>query len=243
MKANVDSSAFGLLWTVTSAALKIFTSPRLLSLYLAPLLSGLLTLIGLLTVFWTNISEITAHLSSYLPDWLSLPTSIMVFILTLPVSTVAAVLVMNVAGAFFIEMLIDSALKSGGVTPDQPENFITVLRSTIRALRDDLVRIIVFFILTLFATLLAVFPPLSALPFLVGLFLLGYNMYDLPLALAGFCLKERLYISFKHATEVLLMGTVFSLMLVAPFGGLLFLPVGYYAAAERVAGWLNHSRP
>ncbi|MCB0332578.1 MAG: hypothetical protein KDD55_03705, partial [Bdellovibrionales bacterium] len=85
--------------------------------------------------------------------------------------------------------------------------------------------------------LLSLIPPFLMITPICFALLLGYEVIDLALAALRIPLLSRWKLLVNHILEVLILGGIFTLSMVIPFGSLLFYGPASYAAAKVVSRW------
>jgi len=220
-----------------SSTLKIVFTPKLLFLCLIPYLIGIIAFCGFSWTFFEYRHEIANLLFSYPAEWMETLASWIGFIFTIFISAFLALLVALALGGIFIEGVIEHVLQERGLLSEKPFSLSGFSVSIIRSLRDDLFRIICFTFLSILFFIFGLIPPLALLPLLFGLFTLGYNLIDLPLALLEIPFKKRLRLAKQVWLELLALGGIFALLLLIPLAGIIFLPIAYLVAVERLAVW------
>jgi uncharacterized protein involved in cysteine biosynthesis len=129
----------------------------------------------------------------------------------------------------FIENFIAEVLKRLGYEVVELRGIIT---STMRALRETLLRLSYGTGLFIVAFACGFIPLLALAPLICAAFFVGFDLIDLPLTLRGMQFRERWHFGRAHLIEVLGLGACFMAIMIIPLGGLLFFPVAYYVAAE-----------
>ncbi len=164
-------------------------------------------------------------------DWLLAPALVVLG------STLLAFIFMSTLGAFFLDSIILTVFEEQGLRPKAVQSMHDFLTSTFRSLKDNLVRLLYLVPVLLLSLAVSFLPPLYIFPALLAAFLVGFDLVDTCLSLLELPFKKRLRIIFEHKLEILTIGTIMSLLLLIPFGGVLFLPFAYYATAKTLTGW------
>jgi uncharacterized protein involved in cysteine biosynthesis len=219
------------------AAGAILAGGRLLRLCLAPVLIGCVAAALCIALAFGLRHELASVFIDASRPWLRALLSWLLFFLSFLLSGVAALLAASIFGSIFIESFIEEVYHRHGVELPASRNLISLIKSTVRAVKDDLIRILYVAICLLLVFLAGLVPFLFFIPPLAGAFLTGASLLDLPLALSGMRLRQRWRVIRAHGSEVLALGAVFLALLLVPFGGILFLPVAYYVAVQKVVGW------
>jgi len=219
------------------AALRtILSSRRLFLLCLVPWLVGLVSfpLYGALLVSWRD--EVAALFVTP-GGWLSAALEWVAAILGVLLATILSLLTVLLLAGVFLEELVEVLLATRGLRPEEPETLSAIAGAFARAIRDDLIRLGCILGLTLLAILMSLIPPLLVLPAIIGFFLVGWDIVDLPLALMRVPFRERWRVVRGHAAQVVVLGAVMSLFLIIPFGGIVMAPLMYVLGVDRVARW------
>lgn len=237
------SSIVSLPFQYISAFFRIISDFKLLLWCIIPYLLGIISFLIFLFLSYDYRTEIAAFV---------LPSSLVnygtifawaLFVLNWFVSAVLSIFVMLILGGFFIENFIDEALRKKGLHAPPSSGMAAYLNSLFRGLKDSLLRSLVYGILALLIFTFSFFPPLAFLVLLFAAFAIGYDLLDMPLSLLGFRAGSRLKLIMDHKLEALVLGALFSALMLVPLGGIIFLPLAYMVAVDKVAEWEPQTTP
>lgn len=236
MKLQLISGPISIPFLFLRSVPVICGSKKLLSLCLIPYLIGCVSFcIYVFCAFYFR-EDLSGLLVSE-EGWLSTSLTWLLFFVNIALSSVLALITTITIGAFFIESFIVELLIREGLFKEEDESILSAIKSILRELKDDLKRLLVVALLTVLMLLAGLFGPLAVVPPVLGAFLVGYDILDLPLLLLKTSFRQRWGLVRRHILDVLALGALFSLFLFIPFGGIIFLPAAYYAAVMRIAAW------
>jgi len=210
---------------------------KLLSLCIIPNLIGIVCFFLFLGLAFGYREEVASLLVSDPESWLHLIVAWLIFFINVFVSGIVAIICAITLGAFFIESFIERVLKQHNIGLPEHASLVSFAKSILRGLRDDAIRVVYVGIFMIVMLICGLFPLLYFIPPVIAALLVGYSLLDLPLALMEIRFKDRWGIAKAHLLEVLALGALFSLILLIPLGGILFLPVAYHVAIQRLAQW------
>jgi CysZ protein len=223
------------------AAFTICTDRKLLSLCLIPYLIGFIVFLVLCSLSFFYRHDLAALFVSE-PNWIGTAAAWGLFLINIFISALLAVVAALTLGAFYIESFIAELLNRKALLAEGQESIVKMISSTLRSLKDDVLRLIYILIFTILIMISGFFPPLAAIPVALGCFLIGLDIIDLPLVLLEIPFKDRWSLAKQHFVEITATGAVFSLILFIPLGGIFFMPVAYYVGVTKVAEWDIPSR-
>jgi uncharacterized protein involved in cysteine biosynthesis len=222
-----------------AALFEIVSDPKLRRWCVIPYLIGVTVFTA---AFYTSY-EYKLAIADYVLSFIGLEgaawLSWVVLILGIFICAILAVGAMLVFGGIFIENFIEEAFNKHGVPSLQEKGISAYLKSVLRGLRDGLLRLVVYGTISLLALSTSFVPPLSLFFTLLGGFTLGVDLFELPLSLLGHRFSERVKLVFSHKLEAFSLGMFFSLFLIVPLGGVIFLPLAYLVAVKRIARWAH----
>ena len=202
-----------------------------------PYLIGIVSFFIFIYFSWDYRSEIGHYL---IPGWLSSVEWIfawLILFLNVIISAVMSLIVTLIFGGFFIENFIAEALHEHSLEVYSASGLNGYLASLWRGIRDSIIRIVVYGSLSILTLAFSFIPPLALLVAVVGGFAIGFDLFEQPLSLLGFQMKRRISIITAHKLETLALGLLFSVMMIIPFGAVLFLPLAYHVAVSRISAW------
>jgi len=228
---------------------KVLRTGRYRNCALAPFLLGAVSFVAFFALLWMNADGLAVYLPrlqiAWLPQWLTawflalgswLGYFFTLFICSVLATLCSLLLTMFLASLFY-EKVVERALSDRGLLATVPHSERpAVWRSLIHGLIEDVKKsvFIGFFLCLLFAA--GFIPILTPLVFLLGIYLVGFDIVDLPLRLSGQPFRRRWSSARRHWPDVMMLGLCFSVLLFIPLATLLFLPAGYLVAIDRVVG-------
>ena len=215
----------------------ILRRPALLSRCVVPVIIGLISFLLSITAAFVWRDEIAIFFFGDITGWFGLSLSWILLFFNIFLSGIIAFLSMLLIGSFFIESFIELLLREHSLPLPDHKGIGAMALSIGRAIKSDLIIIIVFAFVGLISLVLSFFPLLSLISLLIGIFIAGYNLIDLPMSLMEISFNNRLSAALNHKIEVLILGGIFSLLLFIPFAGIIFAPLGYYAAVLALVRW------
>ena len=218
----------------------LFASRELRACALAPIKWGiLLFVLSLIGVFWWR-EDIANFIAQPSAGWLHVLISWSFVLCGIVLSGIAAVFGIAIGGVFYFDRLATRLLIRRGVVDAAADTSLVV--ETSRQLLFLFVRILLSIVWVLLFVVSLLFPVLTLIVTIFGVALLGLDVYSSPLAILRnhpscrwpYSLWSVLY---RHPIDTLAVGLLFSAALLIPLGGLLFVPVLYSFAVERLARW------
>ena len=202
-----------------------------------PYLIGIIAFLASSSFAYEYKDEFTKWIIGEQWQWLMISVEWISFLISILISGIFGILCMLLLGGFFIEMMIETALVKKGYELPEFSSVNILIRSTLRGLRDDVIRLIYIIVLIIVSFTCGFIPVLFFIPPVLAAFLVGFDLVDLPLTLLEFRFKDRWGLIKKHLVEVLAIGAVFSAIMLIPFGGILFLPIAYLVTVEQIVNW------
>ena len=213
----------------------LLSSGRLLGLAIIPYVVGLFVYISTLFGAFTIRNDLAAVFVSTqvgieAVGW-------MVFLGSILAAGLVALILVLLCSALLMEWFVEEGLRKAQLLAERKESFWSSVCALIRVLFDSSLQLLVVFALTVLALLLSAIPVLSLFVALLASFVLGYQLFDFSLSLLRYRFRERLRLILQHKSQVLVLGLLFSLALLVPFGGILLLPILYLMAIEKLQSW------
>lgn len=215
----------------------IFSDRRLLWYCAVPYAIGFVSFIVFAVALFSYESSLLQWLFGDLSGWVDYLLTLVGWLLILALSGVVALIFLSLAGAWFIESFIHHSLTKGKFRAEIELEEVGFVKSTLRGLRDDGIRIVYIALIILLSFLFSFFPPLVFIPVLLGAFLVGFDLVDLPLTLLGYDFQTRWSLVKSHGLRVVVLGGCYSLLLLIPLVNIFFLPVAYQAAIFSIESW------
>jgi uncharacterized protein involved in cysteine biosynthesis len=179
--------------------------------------------------------DISSYAIGVEQGWLAWLSSIFIILVGLLASAIISWLMSMILGGWFLEQIAAIGLRDAGL--QQPTDSRGFVASTLRSLVDESWKAILIGFVLLLTFVLSFFPPLALLVMAIGVFLIGLNVFDLPLTVHGLSFRERKNILLTHKKQVLCIGAAFSAVLVVPFA-FLIAPQLFAYLTGRYAGLL-----
>jgi len=213
----------------------LLSSGRLLGLSSIPYLLGLVVYILSLFGIFTIRNELAAVFVSTqvgieAVGW-------MVFLGGILAAGLIALIIVFLLSALIMEWFVEEGLRQAGLLVQREESFWSSVRALVRVVFDSVLQLSLVLALTLLAFMLSIVPPLSLFVGLLASFVLGYQLFDFSLSLLRYRFRRRLGLILQHKSQVLILGLLFSLALLIPFGGILLLPILYLMVIEKLRSW------
>ena len=212
----------------------ILFTPKLLFLTSLPGMLGFLIFAILSYFSVANKTWIYSLTGLDFNSWYAGIASWMLALLSVFISAVLALLLVNIILGFVIEILIDSFSKKAEVVREHLED-LPWYKSLFRVAINETVLLFIFTILTLLALLLGFIPPLALLGFMLSTIVGGYSICNLVLVINQDSLRNRVRYPIKWPITCFVLGIFFSALLVIPFIGMLLIPILYCTAVLIVA--------
>ena len=219
------------------ALVLIFTSPKLILLCVIPYIIGIAAFAGSIGLSFSYKENFAEWIVGGYASWLVVSFEWLSFLIGILLSGVIGILCMLLLGGFFIECLIENVLRKRGFNLPEHESIKILIRSVTRGLRDDVVRLIYIVFLIVISIICGFIPVLFFIPPILAAFLVGFDLIDLPLTLLEHRFRDRWIFIKQNLLEVVALGAVFSVIMLVPLGGIVFLPVAYVVAVEQLTGW------
>ncbi|MDC0358814.1 EI24 domain-containing protein [Oligoflexia bacterium] len=216
---------------------EILCSRQLIVLCLIPYLMGLVSFVGSMVAFYYYKETVATWIVGSSSGWLATSVAWGFVFVNMLTSGIVAILVITLLCSWFMECLIEVALKRYGLLGEDDRSLLTIVKSVVRSLRDEGIRLIYICIILLVAFVVSFFPPLYLIPIILTGFMVGFDIIDLPLALLEMPFKERWRVIRRHKLQTCAFGGIFSISLLIPLGAILLLPIAYYAAVLLVERW------
>ena len=226
--------------TAVFSGIKMYTAglrwlqrhPRYIFILCLPSLFGLLSLLFILGLFFSNFFQIMDGIMFARPEtWIFIPLYYLLYallaIILFLLSFIPPLLVSNVLAAPFYEIV------SCAVEREQTGKVAEISWS--RALRmviEETKKVAFILVLTLLAV---VIPGLNVLALFIPAFLLGWDFCDYPLARRGWSFKRRLRFTFKNFWPVTGLG----LWLIVPALQFVLAPLAVAGGTLLTLGTLN----
>ncbi len=132
-------------------------------------------------------------------------------------------LVFSLLSGYLTESVIEAEIERYRLSKNDVE--VSFLKSSLRALVDDLRRLLLLGLLLGAMGLFSLFPPFLIPLGGLGIFLAGFELMEPSLTLAGYSFRERLGFAVHNAATTFVFGLLFLGVGLIPFAGLLLLPV------------------
>lgn len=145
----------------------------------------------------------------------------------------AYIAIISLAG-FFVELFIEQALKIRKLEILHTPSFFGGI---LRLVRDEFSKVLLMLSLGLVAFISAFIPILTPLSFILTSLIIGFELFDQPLILIGYQLKERLKIFRSHLPVIIVFGGLFSFTAIIPFLPILLLPIALLTTLRISLGW------
>ncbi len=209
-----------------------------------PVLIGIISFFGSFVLCWKYGVTLLPNLPSILPAWTpqfltsSLDAVVTVFsnllgaFAAIVISSIASILITMLIASAFLELFVERVLVDYGLLKSLP-NQLSFIGNLLKGLWEDLKAILFlgcFSVALLFSGLI---PILTPVVFIVGAYLIGFEIYELPHKLTGKNFKQRWRSGREHTAFVLSLGLLFSALLVIPFATMVFLPAGYLVVIDK----------
>jgi len=232
--------------TLLASAREILTSPKMLVYLIPPYLVG--TIAAYFVFFWVD-QFIFEKLSNWLiptlhswPGWISYLVvgaisffvSLLAWLASGVASAIAGILALTVLAGFFVECFVEVALKKHDLSTEVVPGFVS---SMLRSLREETKKLILLALIGVILVFSSLIPLLAPIALVLGIFLIGYDFFDIPLTLRGFSFRDRFGLVKKHLLEVLTLGAMFSLTAIIPMLPIILLPLGYLSAVRNIKQW------
>jgi uncharacterized protein involved in cysteine biosynthesis len=149
-------------------------------------------------------------------------------------SILGAYLAILVLAGFFVELFIDQALKIRNLKILHPPSFFG---GVIRLVKDESIKTLLLLTVAFIAFICAFFPLLAPLSFVLTSLLIGFELFDQPLALRGYKFSTRLKVLSSHIMVLVIFGGLFSLTAVIPFLPILLLPFALLTTLRISLDW------
>ncbi len=244
------TSALLIPWNLLAASKQLLTSPKLLLFIIPPYLIGITTGIISLKFSFPVISNYLTEsfelsVRSF-PVWINIGlnylTTFFAYSLTLLASGLFSILIaflsMNILTGFFIESFLKEAIHLNNLSSPIEIGF---LKSFLRGIKEELRKFVLIFFLILIIFITSFIPILIPISILLSFFLIGFQIFELPLLMLGNEFIPRVRKLLNHWPEVLAMGAIFTLFSIIPFLGVILLPVGYLASIKQSSKWQEKS--
>jgi uncharacterized protein involved in cysteine biosynthesis len=219
------------------AALTIIRSPRLLLLSIIPTVCGIIAFFVALYFFFDWRRDLAVWLIGDTYNWLEVVLSWILFFVNFFTSGVIALIVSSLLGGVFIEAFIEESLKINGMQLNQPFSMARLARTIKRSAKEGLVRLLILCVVMGCFLIAMIFPPASILAIFLSAALLGFDIFDLPASMLDHPLSFRTHLARSYPLTYLGLGGLMTLALAVPLGGVIFMPVAYYLAVIKLAGW------
>jgi hypothetical protein len=167
-------------------------------------------------------------------SWYADAASWLLALVSVFISAVLALLIVNIILGFVIEILIENFTFKANIIR---EGLIELpwYKSFLKIAINETILLLIFTILTLLALLLSFIPPLALLGFILSTIVGGYSLCNLVLVINQDSLRNRIHYPIKWPMTCFVIGLLFSSLLVIPFIGMLFIPILYCTAVLIVA--------
>ena len=220
----------------------ILTTASLRSTIVIPCLLGLISAGAFIGLFFGYKQELFVWL--YGPEHNTISSVLYVlYSIAGPIAAaIAAILIMLIVGAVFIDTLIARAFQLLGVEVLVPKGLTGAIKSLGRGLIDAVRWTLLALLILAISIICSLIPVLWPVPFILTAISLGLLLIDLPLSILGVPFGDRVALGFKHFLELIALGGCFSVLLIIPFGGILFLPIGYHVAVTKIVRWKFESK-
>lgn len=200
-------------------------------LYLRPYLLGLTLFLSLVSGAYIYREQIGAYISSE-PGIIAFSVVIVTSVLS---ASVIAFLSLLITSELLLDSFLVKAFSLKGV--EKGEGGGNLFRSAISSLLVVALRIVIIsflFILTLASFVLA---PLVPVAWMLNVIYLGCELIISPLTALQLPYRKQFSLIKHHKLEVVLLGLLFTVILLIPFAGLFVLPLAYLTAIEKIVRW------
>ena len=224
------------------AAVKILNHKTLLLLCMVPYAVGITTFIGSVVLGFSYRDEIATYALGSPSGWLGQVLGFGFALINIFLSGILSLIVVIGFCGFFIEEFVDAILIEKGLKTGTPFSVGYLVSSTLRGLVDSLKRLLSLGIFAFIVFIASFFPPLYIPTLLLGAWLVGIDLFDMPLRLLNLPFGTRLKVINGHKLDSLIFGGYFSITLLIPFTGILLLPLFQWVACQRISGWSEVAR-
>ena len=220
-----------------SKVFMILGDKKLLFYCLIPLLVGIGAFITSVFLSVDYRDQIVSLIFSSAPHWVLTILSWGFVLLSIIISGVLSLFVSSAVNGFIIEEFIDELLLRKKLKAEVPFSITLLIRATLRGLVDSGRRLLLVIVVLLLIFVAGLFLPLYIFSLVFSALLIGADLFYLPLTLLNIPFRSRIEILKSHKWDLFLFGGFFSLILLIPLGGILFLPVMYGLAVDRIGEW------
>ncbi len=222
---------------IIKAAYRILAHRTLLLLCLVPYGVGILTFIASVSLGFAYRDEFAAFTIGTASGWLAQIIAYGFVLVNFLLSGILSLVVVIAFCGFFVEEFVAVILVEKGLKQETPFTFSFFIESTIRGLFDGIKRVLSLGIFGVILFIAGFFPPLYIPALLIGAWLVGVDLLDMPLRLLEIPFRERFKALKAHKLECLAFGAYFSAILIIPFAGIFLLPLFQWVACQSVDGW------
>lgn len=228
-----------LVWTVA----RIMGNGSLFLYCVIPYVLGAVGFISLLILSYSNREAISTYLFNVHSGFALAAASWSIFVFSIFASSLLALLIVVALAGFFVEEFVDKLLVLEGLKVETKISLSFILKSTLRGLVDAARRFCYLAILGIVLLAFGFFPLLYIPSLILGFFVVGGDLVNLPLSLMGIKFGARFKLMRNHFGSCVILGVLFSLALLIPFGGIIFLPLAYGVAVLKIVNWKVQSIP
>ncbi|MDD2230918.1 MAG: EI24 domain-containing protein [Candidatus Cloacimonetes bacterium] len=216
----------------------ILTSMKLLLLTLLPAGLAVVVFIASFVALLTMRLQLV-QLVYDRPDWIQTLLQLLSIGLACLVSALISVITTLTLAGFLIEKIVAHFLQQHGLHAPTGSFW----QSFIRSLRDDLRRLMAITMVSLIILFATIIPPLAIVALLLGAFLVGYDLLDLPATILEIPFSRRWQIARNHLLLTTALGFSYSLILMVPIVNILLAPTAYSVGAIYLARWHHNGLP
>ncbi len=168
---------------------------------------------------------------SYVISWAFMISSLFV------AGLVAFIGVIAFGSLSYESIALEGFVDSGLLTREAAEQDSSTLLENSLLISGDVLQALIIAVISVFLLLLSLIPPFLLITPVCFALLLGYEVVDLALAALQIPLLSRWKLLVRNIVDVLVLGAVFTVSMIIPFGSLLFYGPASYAASKIVSRW------
>lgn len=226
--------------SVLRAFKELLSNKDLRGLYVTPLIIGVVIYATSFYLGYLWLTGLSGTLLQMMSVYVQIPPEIynaiattVVVILSIATASVVSLIGVNILGLLFIEkLLIKLMAKRGWLSESTETNMLSAMR---RGVIDETFKMLLLIAISIILLPLGFIPVLGFIAFVLGFFLIGYELIDLPLMLLGYRFRERWKMNCQQFVPVTAIGFWYSWLLFIPFTGVIFLPPFYVATLDVIS--------
>ncbi|MCB0353247.1 MAG: EI24 domain-containing protein [Bdellovibrionales bacterium] len=222
----------------TTSARRFCSCRRLLLLAVGPIVIGLVSFGVIFSAIGYYSPDLSHLILGFDHGWLKWGASAVISLLGVLVAALLSWVVSLLIGGWFIEEICLIGLSDEGVLPLERKD-VSLFSSLVRSGFQEAARAVVILIVLGVVFVLSFFPFLGVVGGVIGLLLVGFEVIEIPLALAGLSLRERWILLRNHKSSVFAVGFLLAASAALPFALVVLAPFIHFFSARLAAHFVS----